>query len=100
MDFVEQRINALLHNYILSKNPKADWEEIENAIERVSTIKSIVRQACIDIVQGEIETMLMRNAMAEVEEQPIQIPVAFISGAMHTKDVLSGGNSVSDYGWQ
>jgi len=100
VDLVDGRINALMHNYILSRNPKADWEEIENAIDRVETIKSIVRQACIDIVQGEIETMLMRNAMADAEESPIQVPIAFISGVMHAKDILAGGNSVSDYGYQ
>jgi hypothetical protein len=97
MDTVDMRINSLLADYMKERNPEISDDLIDASIERVKVIKAIIRQACIDVLEGEIETMVARNAWAGMENEPLSVPVAFISGNMHARDVLSGGLFMSDY---
>lgn len=80
------------------RNPSISNDAIDNAIDRVKVIRAIVRQACVDVLEGEVETMVLRNSFADVENKPLAVPISFISGVMHARDVLSSGISMTDYG--
>jgi hypothetical protein len=97
MDSVDMRINSLFADYMKKRNPTISEDLIDASIERVKVIKAIIRQACIDVIEGEIETMVARNSWAELDNQPISVPIGFISGTMHARDVLAGGFYMSDY---
>lgn len=83
-DAVGQAIKQRLLNFAAKKYSNPNLEVIETLVNRTRNIVAITREATLEALKAEGELLIFKQTFDE------PIPTLFISGVLHSIDVIQG----------
>ena len=89
-DPIGQTIKTRLMNYALDKYKDKAMKTIINAVHRTDKIVEITREALVESLKAESDLLIFKQTFGE------PIPTLFISGILHSIDILDGKPSIGD----
>lgn len=87
-DVVGQTIKTRLFNYALETGKNQDHNAINRAVNRTDKIVEITREAILEALKAESELLVFKQTFGD------EIPTLFISGVLHSIDIVDGKPSV------
>lgn len=89
-DAVGQAIKRRLLNFAVTKYNNPDPEVMEAAVNRTKNVVAITREAILEALKAESELLIFKQTFNE------PIPTLFISGVLHSIDVIQGEGIVTN----
>jgi hypothetical protein len=87
-DEIGQAIFNRLMNYALETNNKKPISKLEKHINDTAKVVEITKETLLEALKAEVEVLIFKQTFSE------EIPTLFISGVLHSIDVLEGNGSV------